>query len=391
MKKSFIIIILFLALLALAMPGAALADSGQAAAADPAYPELGLKCVSALLMDGSTGEILYESNADEHRYPASVTKIMTMVLILEAVENGAISLEDIVTVSEDAAAMGGSQVYLYPGETRTVDEMLVAIAVGSGNDASYAMAEFVGGSYSSFIQMMNQRAQELGMTNTHFVNPHGLHDPEHYTSARDLGLLAYHALSVPKLLEYTSIYEYEFRPEPKLLTLWNTNRLLKWYEGTDGMKTGYTSEAGRNLVATAKRNGLRLISVVLGATERNGHYQESMKLMNYGFNSYEYTPLHCAGDIMAAATVSKGAADTVDLILSQDLGYTVRKGEKPAVTESMEILNMLDAPVTAGDICGKVTLYQDGQELVSADLLAAENVAKGSMFRTWGKLLARMW
>jgi len=385
MKKfSFFII---LALIMLALCGTALA----AAETEQAGTNLGLKCTSSLLMDGLTGEILYEQNADEQRYPASVTKIMTMVLILEAVDDGAISLDDVVTVSEEAAAMGGSQVYLYPGETRTVHEMLIAIAVGSGNDASYAMAEYVGGTYENFIDRMNERANQLGMTNTHFVNAHGLHDENHYTTARDLGLLAFHALSLPKFLEYTAIYEYEFRPDPKLLTLWNTNRLLKWYEGTDGMKTGYTSEAGRNLVATVKREGLRLISVVLGATERNGHFQESMKLLNYGFNSYKYYPLHAAGDVMAVATVSKGAADTVDLILSKDLGYTCKKGEEPAVTESMEIINMLDAPVEAGDVCGNVTLYQDGQELVSADLLAADSVAKGSMFRTWGKLLMKMW
>ncbi|MBQ6535642.1 MAG: D-alanyl-D-alanine carboxypeptidase, partial [Firmicutes bacterium] len=272
MKKwlAFLIIIIYLAF------------CGTARAAD----ELSLQCKSALLLDGASGQVLYEQNADEKCYPASVTKIMTMVLIMEAVNAGTISLDDVVTVSQEAADMGGSQVYLYPGEQRSVDEMMIAIAVGSGNDAAYAMAEFVGGTYGNFIQMMNDKAAELGMSGTHFVNPHGLHDDDHYTTASDLGKLAFYAAGLPGLLDYTSIYEYEFRPEPNLLTLWNTNRLLKWYDGAIGMKTGYTEEAGRNLVAVAERDGLRLISVVLGCGERQGHFRESMDLLNYGFNTF---------------------------------------------------------------------------------------------------------
>ena len=284
-------IIFSLVLLAIILcPSIALGDSAAA-------NDLQLECKSALLMDGISGDILYEQNSQEICYPASVTKIMTLVLILEAVDAGTISLDDMVPVSEEAASMGGSQVYLYPGEQRSVDEMLIAIAVGSGNDAAYAMAEYIGGTMPGFVELMNQRAQELGMNNTHFVNPHGLHDDDHYTTAHDLGILAYHALSVPRFLDYTSIYEYEFRPEPKLLTLWNTNRLLKWYEGTDGMKTGYTEEAGRNLVTTVERDGMRLISVVLGAQERQGHFNESMKLLNYGFNQFTYIPIRESREI----------------------------------------------------------------------------------------------
>lgn len=260
MRKQISVIILTIALL-LTCPSLALADDN-----------FSLDCKSAILLDGSSGEVLFEQDSDLQCYPASVTKIMTMVLILEAVEDGRISLEDKVTVSDAAASMGGSQVYLYPGEVRTVDEMLVAIAVGSGNDAAYAMAEFVGGTYDNFISMMNDKAKELGMNGSHFMNPHGLHDENHYTTAADLGKLAYHALSVPYFLDYTSIYEYEFRTSP-LLTLWNTNRLLKWYEGTDGMKTGYTEQAGRNLVATVERDGMRLISVVLGCEESQSHFK----------------------------------------------------------------------------------------------------------------------
>ncbi|MBR3391048.1 MAG: D-alanyl-D-alanine carboxypeptidase [Firmicutes bacterium] len=373
MKKrlAFLIIIIYLVF------------CGTARAAD----DLALQCKSALLLDGASGQVLYEQNADEKCYPASVTKIMTMVLIMEAVNAGTISPDDMVAVSQEAADMGGSQVYLYPGEQRSVDEMMVAIAVGSGNDAAYAMAEFVGGTYGNFIQMMNDKAAELGMTGTHFVNPHGLHDEDHYTTASDLGKLAFYAAGLPGLLDYTSIYEYEFRPEPNLLTLWNTNRLLKWYDGTVGMKTGYTEEAGRNLVAVAERDGLRLISVILGCGERQGHFRESMDLLNYGFNTFSRQVIYEKGATVAEVPVSKGESDSVALVAAADAGYTCRKTETAEITRSVALQESLEAPVARGDVGGVLTLYKDGQELQTVDLVAAADVPKGGLFRTWKKLL----
>jgi len=359
--------------------------------AEPAQAEdstdFSLNCKSALLLDGESGAVLFEQNPSEQCYPASVTKIMTLVLILEAVEHGTVSLDDTVTVSRDAASMGGSQVYLYEGETRTVEEMIIAIAVGSGNDAAYAMAEYIGGGYDNFISMMNARAAELGMTKTHFVNPHGLHDENHYTTAEDLGRLALHALQVPHFLEYTSIYEYEFRPEPNLLTLWSTNRLLKWYEGADGMKTGYTEQAGRNLVATAERNGMRLVSVVLGCTERQGHFQESMDLLNYGFNRFEYVQLYAEGEVVAQTSVSKGAVDTVDLVTTKAVGYMTEKGTTPTITETVQCSTILMAPVAAGLPAGTLTVMKDGQTCAAVELQTKEAVPKGGLFRTWKKML----
>lgn len=377
MKKrlAFWIILIYL-LCGLLFSGAALADD-----------QLDLQCTSALLLDGASGQVLYEQDADRQCYPASVTKIMTMTLIMEAVNEGHISLDDTVTVSQEAADMGGSQVYLYAGEQRTVDEMMVAIAVGSGNDAAYAMAEFVGGTYGNFIQMMNDKCAELGMSGTHFVNPHGLHDDDHYTTASDLGKLAYYAVNVPGLLDYTSIYEYEFRPEPNQLILWNTNRLLKWYDGTIGLKTGYTEQAGRNLVAVVERDGMRLISVVLGCTERQGHFQESMELLNYGFNSYTHTVLYQQGQAVAEIPVSKGESDSVQLVTAEAVGYTCRKAEAPDISESLNIEASLSAPVQAGDVGGALSVYRDGQLLQTVELVAATDVAKGGLFRTWKKLL----
>ena len=378
MRKIVFSILLFSAWLLL--PTTALADDS-----------LTLDCKSALLLDAVSGEVLYEMNSEEPCYPASVTKIMTLVLILEAIEDGKIQLTDEVSVSAEAAAMGGSQVYLYEGETRTVEEMLIAIAVGSGNDSAYAMAEFVSGSYSAFIDLMNKRAAELGMSGTHFTNPHGLHDAEHYTTAADLGRLALYALSLPDFLNYTSIYEYEFRPEPNPLVLWNTNRLLKWYEGTDGMKTGYTEEAGRNLVATVERDGMRLISVVLGCRERQGHFLESMELLNFGFNNFTYQQLYPAGATVAKISVSKGAADSVSLITAEEIGYIQAKNSDVSITESIQLEQILPAPVRAGEKGGTITLYRDGSEWRSIDLIAAENVERGGVWRTWRKLLTAMW
>ena len=353
-------------------------------------PDLGLSCISAILLDGASGQPLYQMNAHEKCYPASTTKIMTLVLILEAVEKGQIALDDLVTVSEAAASMGGSQVYLYPTETRTVDEMLVAIAVGSGNDAAYAMAEYVGGTYEQFIDMMNQRAQELGMTNTHYVNPHGLHDPDHYTTAYDMGLLAYHASQVPLLLDYTGIYEYEFRPEPQLLVLWNTNRLLKWYEGTLGIKTGYTEEGGRSLVACTERDGMRLISVVLGSPERQGHFTDSMKLLNYGYNAYQYHPLYHSGDVIAEITVEKGEYPNVNLVCNQNIGHIALKSTNPDVTAHVELYDNLIAPVEAGVEAGTLIIFVDDEELARYPLITENAIAKGGPWRSWQKLLHAM-
>ncbi|MDO4581078.1 MAG: D-alanyl-D-alanine carboxypeptidase family protein [Bacillota bacterium] len=366
-------------LLCAAPPAAAAADIPQ------------FDAQSALLLDGASGQVLFEQNADAKCYPASVTKIMTLALILEAVNSGAISKDDTVSVSEEAAAMGGSQVYLYPGEVRSVDEMLIAIAVGSGNDASYAMAEFIGGTMAGFVQMMNDKAAELGMNDTHFVNPHGLHDDEHYTTAADLGKLAYYAVHLDGFLDYTSIYEYQFRPEPKPLVLWNTNRLLKWYEGTDGLKTGYTEEAGRNLVATAEREGMRLISVILGCQQRQGHFTESMELLNYGFNSFEYYPLFTAGEVVATVPVEKGVADHVNLYVRDAIGYTAARGEQAELTHNVEPLPRLTAPLAAEQEAGTLTVYKDGAELLSAALYIANDVPRGGVFRLWFKLLRHMW
>ncbi|MCL1873834.1 MAG: D-alanyl-D-alanine carboxypeptidase [Clostridiales bacterium] len=348
--------------------------------------EFVIKGESAVLMDGSSGSILFEQNADKKWYPASVTKIMTLVLVLEALESGKIKLDDKVTTSAEAAGMGGSQVYLYEGETRTVDEMLVAVAVGSGNDASVAIAEHVGGSLAGFVDMMNEKAAKLGMSGSHFVNPHGLHDPDHYVTARDMVILARHATAVPRLLDYTSIYEYDFRPEPKPLKLWNTNRLLRWFDNCDGLKTGYTPEAKRNLVSTAKRDGMRLISVVLGVEEAKGHFNESMRLLNYGFNKYAFQVVYEKGQDLGQVKVSKGVVDAIPLILTEDVGMVIEKGSGGDIETRVDAPAILKAPLKKGDVAGTLIILREGIEMQRVDILIQEDIPKSGFWRIVGKV-----
>ncbi len=349
--------------------------------------ELQIKGKSCVLMDAASGQILYEQNKDAKVYPASVTKIMTLVLALEALDNGQIKLDDNVTTSPEAASMGGSQVYLYAGEVRTVNEMLIAISVGSGNDASVAMGEYVSGSLPAFVDSMNAKAKELGMKNTHFANPHGLHDADHYTTADDLAILAYYAIRVPKFLDYTSIYEYEFRPEPKLLTLWNTNRLLKWYDGCDGLKTGYTTESGRCLVATAKRESLRLITVVMGVPEAKGHFTESMKLMNFGFNTYTFKSIFAKDAVVGQIKVGKGAQDWVNIVCKDEVGVLQKKGDKAEITTTIDAETFRNAPIAAGDSAGELIVYQDGKEINRVGLVTDADVGRGGFIKTFVKLI----
>lgn len=340
-----------------------------------------------VLMEPESGEILASGNADAKRYPASTTKIMTLTLALEAVARGEATLDDTVTTSEYAASMGGSQVYLYAGEQRSLKEMLIAVAVGSGNDASVAVAEHIGGSVGNFVEMMNKRAAELGMSGTHYANPHGLHDTEHYTTAADMAKLAQHAVNVPQMLDFTGIYEYQFRGEPKPLVLWNTNRLLKWYDGADGLKTGYTSEAGRNLVATAKRGDLRLISVVMGVQPKNGHFTESMKLLNWGFNNFSYKLLYAAGANVCAVPVEKGAVDYVDAYIETAAGVLQKAGDGGEYTCEIAVNEGLQAPVVTGERLGELLILRDGEQVASVPLLARDEVARIGLGQMWKNVL----
>lgn len=354
-------------------------------AAYAAEDDLGLTAQAYVLLDGNSGQTVCEKNSDQRLYPASTTKIMTLVLAMEALNNGKINLDDQVTTSKEAASMGGSQVYLFEGETRSVREMIIAIAVGSGNDASVAMAEFIAGSNQGFIKMMNEKARQLGMSGTNFTNAHGLHDENHYTTAADLAKLSFCAINTPGLLEYTTIYEYDFRPEPKPLKLWNTNRLLKWYDGCKGLKTGYTPEAGRNLASVVDRDGTRLISVVMGVEEAKGHFTESMKLLNYGFNTYQFKRLYETETVISEIPVAKGRSAEIKLVVKSDVGCLLKKGDDQKLSVTTSVPTELEAPFEAGQVAGKLELLANGKQVAVYNLVTKEAVARGSMWGTWKK------
>ncbi len=353
--------------------------------AQAAAPELAGE--SYILVEGTSGQVLAAHNENLKWYPASITKIMTLVLALEAVNSGKAGLDDNVMTSEYAAGMGGSQVYLYAGEERSLKEMLIAIAVGSGNDASVAVAEFLAGSETSFVDLMNQKAAEIGMTGTHFANSHGLHDSDHYTTAADMAKLGVYAATVPGFFDYTTIYEYDFRPDPKPLKLWNTNRLLKWYDGTLGMKTGSTDLAKHNMVSCVKRNDLMLIGVVMGVPEPRGHLTESMKLMNYGFNTFTYQKLFASGEVVGAAPVSKGQKETVPILAGEDVGCVEQKGGESQLTYDLKLSGKLQAPVEKGAPIGNLILQKDGENIREIPLLAGDNVAKKTWAAHWRTVL----
>lgn len=353
-------------------------------------PSLTLEAEGAILVDPATGQVLFEQDADKKWYPASMTKIMTMGLVLEALEEGRVSLDDQVVTSEHAAGYGGTQVYLEPGEKFTLEEMLIAISVGSANDASAAVAEFLSGSEEAFAQKMTEKAKELGCTNTNFVNAHGLHDDNHYTTPRDMALIAQWAMSFPMMKELTSIKEYTFRPEPKLLILYNTNKLLWWYPGTTGLKTGTTSAAKRNLAATAERSGMELLSVVMGVDRKNGHFGETMKLLNWGFASFKYEQFYDQGDVVQEIKVSKGVKDTIPLIASKKVGALLDKHEQAELEVVVELPDSVLAPVEKGQEIGQVRVLNNGVEVNSIPLLAGEEVERSGFWQLFSKSLNRV-
>lgn len=340
--------------------------------------DLETSAVSVVLLDPLSGKVLFEKNPHEKREPASVTKVMTLLMAIEAVRDGKISLQDEVITSANARAESdtdGSVVFLELGEKRTVEELLIGIAVGSGNDACVALAEHIAGSQEKFVELMNQRAQELGMQNTHFTNCHGMPEENHYTSAYDLALAAQEAVKHPEILKYTSIYEYRFKEDPPVV-LWNTNKLLAWYEDViDGLKTGWTQKAGYCLAATGKKNDFRLIAVVLGCPVPRSHFQEAIKLLNYGFANYTSLMVTKEGEAKKVLPVLRGLRQEVELIAASDLSVTIPKGEEDTITYVVNAeQEQLTAPVAKGTPLGQLVAFKDGEIVGQVDLVAADDI-----------------
>ena len=346
---------------------------------------------SWVLMDAATGTVLQSGNEHEQLAPASVTKVMTMLLIMEAIDSGRIAWTDTVTASENAAAKGGSQVFLKAGETMTVEEMIKSIAVSSANDCACAMAEHLAGSEAAFVEQMNRRAKELGMEDTNFVNCTGLDDDDaaaaHKTSAGDIALMSRELLvNHPDIKKYTTIWMDSVRGGSFGLS--NTNKLVRFYGGCTGLKTGFTSQAGYCLSASALRDGMELIAVVMGSETSQKRFDACRGMLDYGFANYaHYTPSVPEG---AAVAVKLGTAESVDAVLAESGPILVDKGKLSEITAQAVLLPQVEAPVTAGDPVGELTIRCREEILAVLPLTAGENVEKLSWMDLFAMLLGRV-
>lgn len=336
--------------------------------------DLGLNAKSAILMEEATGNILYESNPDERLPIASVTKVMTMLLIMEAVDSGKISLDDMVTVSENAMSYGGSTMFLETGEQLTVNDMLKGIAVASANDGCVAMAEHLAGSESAFVDMMNEKAKELGMENTHFMNTNGLDEDDHYSSARDVAIMSRELMKHETIFNYTSIWMDTLRGGKFQLA--NTNKLIRFYDGANGLKTGSTSKALCCLSAAAKRNDMQLIAVVLGAPTSAERFASAKSLLDYGFANYAVNTQITAGDEVQKIAVEKGVDEEVGVVAGDSCSTLVKKGQEDNITKEIKIDETITAPIEAGQKIGTMTISRDGEVIADIDLNASSAVEK---------------
>jgi len=354
---------------------------------------LGITSGSAILMDQKSGTILYEYNSHEQLRPASVTKVMTILLIMEAIDNGVISLDDNVPCSEKASSMGGSQIWLDTTETLTVHEMLKAICVVSANDCCVAMSEYIAGSEDLFVEQMNRRAKELGMNDTCFKNCHGIDEDGHVTSSYDIALMSRELITKhPKITEYTTIWMDSLRNGESELV--NTNKLIRNYEGATGLKTGSTSTALFNLSASATRDNLSLIAVIMRGETSSIRFAEAQKLLDYGFSNFEYVEFSKKDDIIKTITVDKGIFEKLDAVLENDSGCLIPKGKSKAITTTITLDDTVCAPVLQGQILGEITYSIDGEEISKVNIVAKEDVKKLSLVNmsarvveNWFKLL----
>ncbi len=358
------------------------------AQAAPSDSGLSLSCASCVLMEKETGAFLLEENSHEKLEPASVTKIMTLLLVMEAVDSGQLSKDAPVTVSAYAAGMGGSQVYLEEGEQMPVSEMIKCVTVVSGNDCAVALAEHLAGSEGAFVARMNQRAQELGMTDTTFLNCTGLPAQGHVTSAHDIALMSRELiLNHPSIREYTTIWMDSIRNGEFGLT--NTNRLVRFYQGTTGLKTGFTSSAMYCMSATAERDGMELIAVVMKSPSTNQRFDDARALLDYGFANYTVVPVYPDAPL-APVDVLLGTSAQVQPRLERDCRLLVRKGEEGQVTTRLSLAEDLEAPVEQGQTLGTLEVYVGDELRDTVPILAAQPVDRLSIPGIFGRMLSKL-
>jgi serine-type D-Ala-D-Ala carboxypeptidase (penicillin-binding protein 5/6) len=349
-----------------------------------------LTAKGAVLIDASTGKVLFEKDSHQKLPIASVTKVMSMLLIMEALDSGKIRLDDKVTVSEHSFDMGGSQVWLKPGEEFAVSDMLNAVAIHSANDATVALAEKVSGSEEVFVAAMNEKAKELGMNDTNFLDCTGLTDDGHYSSANDIALMSKELIMKhPKIIDFTTTWHTLFRENDPAHTvaLDNTNKLIHFYQGANGLKTGFTTKAGYCLASAAKRNNFQLIAVVLGEADSNTRFAESRKLLDYGFANYEITQVDNKGTEIGNVSVKKGVQKQVKGIYSDDVKLLVNKGEKGKLDKEVKLTPDLTAPIKQGQKVGEVIYKMNGNEVGKAEIIAESKVDRASFIRLFFRMI----
>ena len=360
-------------------------------AAHAVTPDIDVPAPSAILMDAATGTVLFEKNANERLAPASVTKVMTLLLVMEALDSGRIGWDDTVTASETAAGKGGSQVYLEVGEQMTMDEMLKSVVVSSANDCATALAEHVAGSESAFVSMMNERAAQLGLTDTHFVNCTGLDDEpeaaEHLTTAHDLAVMSRELLKHPEIKNYTTIWMDTVRNGQFGLS--NTNKLVRFYEGTTGLKTGYTSAAGHCLSATAERDGMELIAVVMHCASSTDRFQSAKALLDYGFANYALVSAQ-PPEPLSDVSVLLGTQSVLTPVLQETAPILIEKAEQAQVTKTVTLCEEVAAPVAAGQQVGTLTIAAGERTLAEIPIVAPEAIDKLTLWEMTIRLLRRM-
>ncbi len=340
---------------------------------------------SAVLLEPFSNRILYEKEAHKQLPMASVTKLMTLLLAAEAVEEGNFKLSDRVITSENAWEMGGSQIYLEPGEEMSLWELLLGIGLQSGNDASVAVAEHIAGSEEAFILAMNDKARELGLVDTNFVNCHGLTAENHYTSAYDLAIILREGLKNGLFRKINAMKEYDLRGGA--FKLWNTNKLLWWYDGADAGKTGWTEAAKYCLASSAERDGLRLICVVLGTAEPKSHFRESTKLFDYGFARYKAVNIADQGAKVGTVKVGKGLSESVDALTLDRVSLMVPRGEEKGFESKIELQDYINAPVVKGQEIGAYVVTKKGQEVLRIKLVAGQDVSKAGMLQQMKRVI----
>ena len=378
-------------LLLLILPFSVLASDTIPVMENTENSSLASNATSAILIEATTGKILFEKNSHEKLAPASMTKIMSMLVIVESIEKGVINWDDVVTVSENASSMGGSQILLETGEKMKVSDLFKGIAVASGNDAVVALAETIAGTVDEFVNMMNNKAKELGLKDTNFKNPHGLDEANHYSSAYDMSIMAKELIKHEKVLEFTSIYEdYLRKGTDREFWLVNTNKLVRFYSGADGLKTGYTSTAGYCLTATAKKNNVRLIAVAMNEPTSSTRNAEISSMLDYGFAKIKTVEVANTKTIIKKIEIDKSKNKYVEIVPTDNITIVKQKTEQVGEITYDFKLNKIKAPIKKGEVIGKLIINEDGKKISEAELTVKENVEKANFLELYFRNITDM-